>query len=34
MNNGVFGSFAFTIDSNIDDDDIGVGIYFEVIIKE
>ena len=34
INNGVIGSFAFTIDSNIDDDDIDVGIYFEVIIKE
>ena len=34
MNNGLFNSFTFTIDSNIDDDDIGVVIYFEVIIKE
>ena len=34
ISNGIFGSFTFTIDSNIDDDDIGVGIYFEVIVKE
>ncbi len=34
MNNGIFNSFTFTIDSNIDDDDIGVDIYFEAIVKE
>ena len=34
MNNGLFNSFTFTIDSNIDDNDVGVVIYFEVIIKE
>ncbi len=34
MNNGLFNSLTFTIDSNIDDNDIGVVIYFEVIIKE
>ncbi len=33
MNNGIFASLTFTIDSNTNDD-IGVGIYFEVIIKE
>ncbi len=33
MNNGLFNSFVSTIDSNIDDD-IGVVIYFEVVIKE
>ncbi len=46
MNNGLFNSFTFTIDSNIDTgssprsvlpavgNDIGVVIHFEVIIKE
>ena len=34
MNNGIFNSFTFTIDSNIEDDDIGVIIYFEVKVKE
>ena len=34
MNNGIFNSFTFTIDSNIEDDDIGVVIYFEVKVKE
>ncbi len=34
INNGIFGSFTFTIDSNISNNDIGVGIYFEVIVKE
>ncbi len=34
MNNGLFNSLTFTIDSNIDDHDVGVVIYFEVIIKE
>ncbi len=40
MNNGLFNSFTFRIDSNIDrvlpavGNDIGVVIYFEVIIKE
>ena len=34
MNNGLFNSLTFMIDSNIDDNDIGVVIYFEVIIKE
>ncbi len=34
MNSGLFNSFTFTIDSNIDDNDVGVVIYFEVIIKE
>ncbi len=40
MNNGLFNSFTFMIDSNIDrvlpvvGNDIGVVIYFEVIIKE
>ena len=33
MNNGLFSSLTFTIGSNIDDD-VGVIIYFEVIIKE
>ncbi len=33
MNNGLFNSLTFTIGSNIDDD-VGVIIYFEVIIKE
>ena len=34
MNNRIFNSFTFTIDSNTKDDDIGVVIYFEVKIKE
>ncbi len=34
MNNGLFNSFTFTIDLNVDDNDVGVVIYFEVIIKE
>ena len=34
MNNGLFSSLTFTIGSNINDDDVGVIIYFEVIIKE
>ncbi len=34
MNNGLFNSLTFTIDSNTDDHDVGVVIYFEVIIKE
>ena len=35
MNNGLFNSLTFTIDStNIDDHDVGVVIYFKVIIKE
>ena len=33
INNGLFNSFTFTIGSNIDND-VGVVIYFEVIIKE
>ncbi len=33
MNNGLFSSFKFTIDSNTGDD-IGVDIYFEIRIKE
>ena len=33
MNNGLFSSLTFTIGSNINDD-VGVNIYFEVIIKE
>ena len=33
MNNGIFNSFTFTIDSNTKDD-IGVVIYFEVRVKE
>ena len=33
MNNGLFNSLTFAIDSNTNDD-IGVVIYFEVIIKE
>ena len=33
MSNGLFSSLTFTIGSNIDDD-VGVIIYFEVIIKE
>ncbi len=34
INNGIFNSLTFTISSNIGDDNIGVGIYFEVIVKE
>ncbi len=34
MNNGLFNSFTFTIDSNIVGNDVGVVIYFEVIIKK
>ena len=34
MNNGLFNSLTFTIDSNTDDNDVGVVIYFEIIIKE
>ncbi len=34
MNNGIFNSFTFTIDTNINDNDIGVVIYFEIKIKE
>ena len=34
MSNGLFSSLTFTIGSNINDDDVGVIIYFEVIIKE
>ncbi len=33
INNGIYNSLTFTIDSNTGDD-IGVGIYFEVIVKE
>ncbi len=34
MNNGLFNSLTFTIGSNINDDDVGVIIYFEIKIKE
>ena len=34
MNNSLFNSFVFTIGSNISDNDVGVVIYFEVIVKE
>ena len=34
MNNGLFNSLTFTIGSNINDDDVGVIICFEIKIKE